>query len=127
MVRPAERTTPKPAWRLLLVIMAVMGTLLAIIERLVLPPSARIMLQLVVSAGGLSAIAMWFRCNRAAIALDEWRKQKSSGATCDSMRVRVYDPWFRSTPAGASMDGPRRPVHAGGDEVACKLEEERAA
>jgi hypothetical protein len=112
-MRPAERTTPKPAWRLLPLIMAVMGALLAVTERLVLPPSARIMLQLVVSAGGFSAIALWIRCNRAAIALEEWRKQKLSGATCDSMTVRVYDPWLRGTPAGASMDGTRRPVPAG--------------
>lgn len=65
-IGPASR---KPAWRLLPCIVAVMGALLAVIERIALPPALRTILQIAITAGGFSMIGFWIRCNRIAMAM----------------------------------------------------------
>jgi hypothetical protein len=84
-------TTRKPAWKLLPVIVVLMGALLAVIERAALPPAIRTALQIAVTAGGFGAIGLWVRCNRIAIALAEWREMNEPGRHGSLAAARTPD------------------------------------
>jgi hypothetical protein len=95
-MRAVEMTTPKPTWRVLPIVMAVMAALLSVVERVALPPSVRTLLQSLVTAGGFSCIGLWIRWNRAAIALEEWDGRNEDGPAASSLLVRVDEEGSRS-------------------------------
>lgn len=99
-VRP---TAPRPAWRVLPIVLAAMTALLAVVERVALPPNMRALLQVLVTAGGFSCIGVWVWWNRVALALEDRHGRSSVGPASRSLAVRVYDPWHGDACAAAAV------------------------
>ena len=105
-----SRTTPRPQWAGLYVLVMLMLAALAVVEALVSPGAKLTMLRCGLVLGGFGAMARWTRHNRAALDHLDW-------CDCASARVTMrLIPSRRGAPARAA--DARTPVEATLEEVA---------
>ena len=94
-----ERSTPRPKWGKLWIVVAFMLTTLAVLETSLAPSVAERVLECGLTLGGFGAIAVWARRNRAALDCQDWCECAGAQVTMRVIPSRRVEPECSAAPA----------------------------
>jgi len=94
-----ERSTPRPKWGRLWIVVALTLGALAVLETSLAPSFAERLLECGLTLGGFGGIAVWARRNRAALDCQDWCECAGAQVTIRVIPSRRVEPERLAAPA----------------------------